>query len=202
LVAAEGCAKNLDALIRWGEQTLQILDRPPAELLEHLSAERLEAKLGWLREFQAALKEWSQDIAVIETTQEFVRCEGLTQQSGPALREMLDALWLDSRPRTLAIQLAAFVRDEGAKAAPGERLPGSTEVLESCFGKLKALEQHQSRSGFTSLILSLGALVSRTTPQLIAEALTTIRTQDVRDWCRDLFGPSVQTLRRLAYHHT
>jgi hypothetical protein len=39
----------------------------------------------------------------------------------------------------------------------GERLPGTTEVLESCFGKLKGLEDGQSKSGFTGLVLSLGA---------------------------------------------
>jgi hypothetical protein len=193
---------NLDALIRWGEQTLQVLQQPSAALRQHVSPERLAAKLGWLREFQGALRVWSQYTAVIETALEFVRCEGLTPRSGPALREMLDALWLDPPARTLAIELAAFVRGEAAKAAPGERLPGSTEVLESCFGKLKALGQHQSRSGFTSLILSLGALVSPTTPDLIAEALAAIRTHDVRAWCRNLLGPSVQSLRKLAYHPT
>lgn len=191
---------NIDALIRWGEDTLQVLQQPPAKLLRHVSAEDLETKLGWLREFRPALRVWSQYAAVIETALEFVRCEGLTPQSGPALREMLDALYLDPPARTLAIELATFVRGEAAKAAPGERLPGSTEVLESCFGKLKALEQHQSRSGFTGLILSLAALVSQTTPDVIGEALTTIRTQDVRDWCRNLLGPSVQSLRNLAYH--
>lgn len=193
---------NLDALIRWGEATLQVLEGPPAELLQHVSTGRLEAKLGWLREFRGALRTWSQYTAVIETALEFVRCEGLTPRSGVALREMLDSLWLEGPARTLAIELAAFVRGEAAKAAPGERLPGSTEVLESCFGKLKALEQHQSRSGFTSLLLSLGALVSQTTPEVIAKALTTIRTQDVRDWCRNLLGPSVQSLRKIAYHPT
>lgn len=191
---------NLDRLVRWGEETLRILERPSAELLQHLSAERLDAKLGWLHEFRADLREWSQYMAVIETTLEFVRGEGLTPQSGAALRDMLDALALEPPARTLAIELAAFVRDEAAQAQPGERLPGSTEALESCFGKFKALEQHQSHSGFTSLILSLAALVSRTTADVFAQAFTTIRTSDVRHWSQTLLGPSVQSLRKLAYH--
>lgn len=193
---------NLDRLIRWGEETLQIVQQPSAELLQHISPQRLETKLGWLREFRAALRDWSQYMAVIETALEFVRYEGLTPQSGAALREMLDVLHLDTPARTLAIELAAFVRDEGAKAAPGERLPGTSEILESCFGKLKALEQHQSRSGFTSLILSLASLLSQTTCETVAQALTTVRTKDLREWCATNLGPSVQAIRSLAYHDT
>lgn len=193
---------NLGPLIRWGAETLRLLDPPPTRLENHLSAECLEQKLGWLREYAAPLKEWSEYMVVIETTLEFVRGEGLTPQSGAALREMLDALYLDPPARTLAIELAVFVHHESAKAAPGERLPGSTEVLESCFGKLKALEQHHSLSGFTSLILSLGALVSHTTADVVAQALKTVHTKQVWTWCRTVLGPSVQSLRKLAYHPT
>jgi hypothetical protein len=193
---------NLGPLIRWGEETLRVLDRPASQRQDYLPVEPLAAKLGWLREYAAALGEWSQYMAVIDTTLEFVRNEGLALQSGVALREMLDALWLDKPARTLAIELAVFVHHESAKAAPGDRLPGSTEVLESCFGKLKALEQHHSQSGFTSLILSLGALVSPTTAEVVAHALQTVHTKDVWTWCRTVLGPSVQSLRKLAYHPT
>ena len=127
------------------------------------------------------------------------RLERDTRQSGAALREMLDALYLNQPARTLAIELAAFVRDQTAGVSAGERLPGTTEVLESCFGKLKALEQHQSRSGFTGLILSLGALVSQTTAEVVAQAMETIRTKDVWTWVRNVLGASIQSLRNQAY---
>ena len=186
---------NLGPLIRWGEETLRVLQQPGPQL----PPEKLADKLGWLHDFVAPLREWSQYMAVIDTTLEFVREEGHTQQSATALREMLDALYVDPPARILAIELAAFVRDQAAQVAPGERLPGSTEVLESCFGKMKAIEQHQSRSGFTGLILSLGALVSQTTAEVVAQAMQTIRTKDVWTWCRTVLGPSVQSLRKQIY---
>jgi hypothetical protein len=39
-------------------------------------------------------------------------------------------------------------------------LVGSTEVLESLFGKWKMLERQEPQSGITGLILSLGALLT------------------------------------------
>ena len=52
-------------------------------------------------------------------------------------------------------------------------------MLESCFGKLKGLEGVQSRSGFTGLVLSLGAMVSRWTGPEVAEGLERCRVRDV-----------------------
>ena len=85
------------------------------------------------------------------------------------------------------------------KVGVGECLPGSTEVLESCFGKLKALEQDQSKSGFTGLVLSLGAMVSKRTAETIAEGLERCRVRDVLDWCKKMLGVSVQSQRKQAY---
>jgi hypothetical protein len=43
--------------------------------------------------------------------------------------------------------------------------------VESCFGKFKRWEQEQSRSGFTGLLLGLGARVSQTTKDVVQAAL-------------------------------
>lgn len=187
---------NLEPLIRWGMETLKLLQQPTSLL----PAETVEVKLGWLRGMATPLREWSQYMAVIETALQHVREEGYTRQSEAALRDMFEALSLDPPARTLAIELAAFVRDQVAPMAPEERFPGSTEVLESCFGKLKAMEHHHSRSGFTSLILSLPAFVYHSTTDVFAQALETVRTKQVWEWSRTVLGLSVQSLRKLAYH--
>ena len=96
-------------------------------------------------------------------------------------------------------QLIAFVRAESAKAELGESLPGSTGVLESCFGKLKALESDQSKSGFTGLVLSVGAMVSMRSAESIRSGLEMCRVRDVLDWCKEKLGQTVQSKRKQAY---
>ena len=59
---------------------------------------------------------------------------------------------------------------------PGERFPGSTGVLESCFGKLKEMEKQQARGGFTTLIIAFGAILANTTAKAIQAALQQSRT--------------------------
>ena len=86
------------------------------------------------------------------------------------------------------------------KAHAGELLPGSTEVLESCFGKLKSLEQGHSKSGFTGFVLSLCAVLAPNTADVVRQALEFSRTRDVLNWCHEKLGPSVQSKRKLAYN--
>ena len=145
----------------------------------------------------SGLAEWSAYQEVIDGALDFVRCRGLSPGAGFALAKALPA-----RPGgagELREDLINFVRGEALKARFGERLPGTTEVLESCFGKLKALEDGQSKSGFTGLVLSLGAMVSTWTTASLGEALDRCRVRDVVGWCRKMLGPSVQSRRRQAY---
>lgn len=188
---------NLGGLVEWGSKTLALVDDPSRLKPLGVSAERVQAKLGWLMEFRVALAEWSAYQEVIDGVLDFVRRRGLYPGVGFALAAALP-------PRVgvageLREELIDFVRGEALKARFGERLPGTTEVLESCFGKLKALEDGQSKSGFTGLVLSLGAMVSQWTAESLGEALERCRVGDVVAWCRKMLGTSVQSQRKQAY---
>jgi hypothetical protein len=191
---------NLHELVKWGRETLALIDNPcRLEAVPFkVSMERVGDKLGWLVEFRAALAEWSQWHEVIEAALDFVRCQGLYVGAGvdvaAALPEVSASTAIEMRE-----ELIRFVTVESSKARISERLPGTTEVLESCFGKLKALEDGQSKSGFTGLVLSLGAIVSKWPLETIGEALEQCRVRDVWDWCREKLGRSVQSLRKEAY---
>jgi hypothetical protein len=188
---------NVGGLVNWGIKTLALVDDPSGLESLKIAADRLQAKLGWLAEFRAELAAWSACQEVIEATLEFIRCHGVSAWAGRELSAALPAA--TGEAGALRAELIGFVTDESAKVRPGERLPGTTEVVESCFGKLKALEDGQSKSGFTGLVLSLGAMVSTWTAETIAEALERCRVSDVLDWCRRMLGQSVQSQRKQAY---
>ena len=135
----------------------------------------IRTKLGWLDEFRAPLAEWSACLVVINGTLDLVRRQGLTVSVGRELEATLPPM--SGSAGELREQLIEFVVDESSKVRPGERLPGTTEVLESCFGKLKALEDGQSKSGFTGLVLSLGAMVSNWTTEASARHWSAVRVK-------------------------
>jgi hypothetical protein len=189
---------NLGPLLAWGRKVLGVLEAPPPEMLNWVSEERLHEKLGWLFDLRDALDEWSEWQAVVDTVVSFVNCRGLDRGTA---RDLIAALpgSLRASGRALAADLVRFVRSESSQARPGERLPGSTAILESCFGKFKALEKEQARGGFTGLVLALGAFLATATKETIVNAFAASHTQDVWDWCRENLGTTLFGKRKIAF---
>ena len=191
---------NLEKFVGWGRRTLQVLERSSSVGCPHVRVERLEQKLGWLREFRAALLEWSAWLSIIDTAQRAVRC-GLTRETPVRLATQLPhPEWASTAQ--LQSDLLEFVSAEAAQLTEGERLPLLTEVIESCFGRLKFLEGDQQQRGFSALLLSLGALVGTWTPERIAQALDRTPVKAIRHWVQTHLGPTHHTQRRLAYAGT
>ena len=190
---------NVDILMRWGTKALAYLAQPHRPEAQPVTAEQLAAAYGWLQDFRAPLQDWAELRHIVETTEHWVRSQGLSPGTARALTPQVTPLVRTARGQRVAHLLLTFVETEAAKAAPHERLLGSSEVIESVFGKLKRLEQHQARSGFTGLVLAVGALVAPTTPEVIQQALETVPTSQVRQWCQQHLGPSVQAQRQHAF---
>jgi len=76
---------------------------------------------------------------------------------------------------------------------------GSSDGIESIFGKWKRLEGEPARSGLTGLVFALAAIVAPTTPEVLKHALASVPTKTVLAWCREKLGKTVQTLRRTFF---
>ena len=190
---------NLGPLIAWGVSTLALLDNPGPEVLKHGTKERLEEKLGWLREFREELRGWSELQQTIDVALEFGRTQGLYRGAAWELRKQLRKLPLGKTAARLRDDLIKFVAQQARRLKPGERIPFTSEVIESTFGKYKLVEGEQSRGGFTSLLLALAACVAERTQEVVHEALEKTKTVDVIAWIKTRLGQTVGSKRRIAY---
>lgn len=192
---------NVDLLIGWGNQMLTFLAKQAQIPSAEFEQEQVAEKLAWVTDFREQLAEWGTLLQLITTTESFVRTQGLSHDCQHKLEKHLADLGLTHTERTKKVhaQLLAFVAQEASQAKSNERLLGSSEVVESVFGKLKRLEQDQAKSGFTALLLSVAAMLSATTGEVIQEALETVRTKQVLEWCKDTLGKSTQAKRREAF---
>jgi len=190
---------NLQPQLEWADGVLDILREPPAEVLKWTSRERLQAKFGWLNEFADPVAEWSQWQQVVNIAVAYVDRHGLSRSTAKEMRRQMPRPFAVESTASLAKELECFVAAQAKQTKPGERFPGSTEVLESCFGKMKVLEKQQSRGGFTSLIVSFGALLAETTTTVIEAALEHSGTADVYTWCKEKLGTTLFGKRKLAF---
>jgi hypothetical protein len=190
---------NLATNLEWAGHVLAVLQDPPPGVLADVSRERLEEKLGWLREHAAEIAEWTQWQRVVDGTVEFGNHHGVYRGAAKDLREKLRGHHLHASTQRLVGELLKFVVRQARCAKPGERLPGSTEVLESFLGRCKQLEKQQARGGFTTLVLGFGALLAETTTAAIKQAMQHSRTKMVIDWCRENLGTTLFAKRKLAF---
>jgi hypothetical protein len=189
---------NVGELVAWGGRRLQYLDANESPQPDW-DPQRVEQAVGWVRHYRRELEQWRQWIEVGTLTEQFVKAHGLSVGGALQLQQRLAEVGSVPRTQQLCAELIQFVSEEGAKAKAGERLVGSSEVIESIFGKWKRLEGEHPRSGLTGLVLALGAIVSQTTGEVIQEALESVPTKKVLAWCREKLGKTLQATRRTLF---
>jgi hypothetical protein len=190
---------NLAATLQWAGKVLAIVRNPPAEVQQHVRPERLRDKLGWLEEFATDIDEWSEWQALVNVVVEFVNRQGVYRGASAEVGARLPEHPRHASSAGLREELLAFVAQQGRQTRAGERFPGSTEVLESAFGRFKQLEKQQARGGFTSLLLGFGALLADATTKVIRHAMEHSRTKDIYGWCQAHLGTTVFAQRKLAF---
>jgi hypothetical protein len=190
---------NLSELVTWGGDVRQFLDRPISPDGQPINLGKLNITFGWLRQYDEALAGWRSLLHTAEAALDYIRLAGYHAQASRELAERLDPLAALPAARRLADSVVEFVADQSTRAAPGERLPASSEVLESLIGKGKRLEGQQSRSGFTKMVLGMAAAVTVPTQEFIQRAFAAVKTHDVITWAREKLGASLQSRRRAAF---
>jgi hypothetical protein len=190
---------NVDVLVEWAERSLRLLDSRKAVNAAGLKRAQVEAKLGWLRKYSPQVRRWAEMLAVVGTTEHYVRHEGV---HADATEELATALAKPTTPaaKRLRKQLLEFIQEQSRQARGDERLLGSSEVLESIIGKFKNLAGERGQHGLTGMVLSIGALVGKQAVGTVQTAMTTITNQQVWDWCHSHLGPTVQSVRAKIRH--
>lgn len=175
------------------------LAHPHSRSRRDISAARLNEKLGWLRDYREDVARWSACQAVVSASITFVNEQGLTPAAADRLAAVLQPLRTCAASRAIADRLVAFVRSSAAPLSAGQRLPLSTEILESAFGLFKQLEGQHSKGGFTSLLAAFGALLKPATPASIRRDLTRVSVKQMRTWVADPLKTTLASRRKAAY---
>lgn len=190
---------NLDKTVEWGVKALKLVDEVTQEVEPRVDGPRIEEKLGWIRDYRKELAQWDQMLEVVNRTEEFVREQGLCCGCEAELEKQLKIENATERTEKMRQELINFVAGEGAKAKKGERLLGSSEVIESVIGKVKRVEGESTARGITSLILSVAAVVSTTSKEVVQKALEKVKTKEVLEWSKEKLGKTIQAKRKEAF---
>jgi hypothetical protein len=195
---------NLESHLKWANDMLVLLQGSDVTALaKHLGlgdAEAvtwLEEKLEWLREYEDEVRVWSYFQKVVKVTEEEIKEGGLSRTSWRRVKHRLEG---ERQPigieKMFRGQVLSLVRKEGAKVPARQQYLGSSDVLESLFGKYKDLAAQAPCREITANVLMIPLLVTSLTADLLRQALEAIRAQDVEEWLDKHLGPSPQKKKR------
>lgn len=189
---------NLSSIIGWMSMMLWLLRNPEAECLVNVDPERLQAKFGWIENYADQIAIWDECQNVISTFVKFSNEQYLHHGASSKVAHAIGDLQY-GQSRDLRDRLVKFIAESETTLKPGERLPMSTQILESLFGQYKQIEGQQSKSGFTGLVSCIPLMLCKPTPSMVRESFPKVSMKQMNTWVTDNIGSTLTSKRRAAY---
>ena len=133
------------------------------------------------------LEYWRQLVEIGRISRDVVRKNGLWSEGYEQLKDCLIEIYLCPQAEQFACDLIDFVEEEGKKVPQNKRVIGTSEIIESLFGKHKSISMRGPKP-MGRLILSMASRVGeRPTEELVNNACTEIKENDVDLWLKQAF---------------
>lgn len=162
----------------------------------HKIPKKIKIKINWIKKYSVSIKTYTEISDISKSAIEEVHKNGYFR----GMSELFNLKWLNlslsDMARSFLLKIVEIMKEEEVKVPDQKRFLGTSEVIESIFGKFKYLEKNYSGQGLTSLILGLNAMLGETSEAVVKEALEKISIQDVRNWIQENLGNSFLSKKR------
>ena len=183
---------NVGPLLRFARRVLVLLKRENP----HAKAKQ---RYEWLLEYEEDLAGWLEQHDVVEKTMKRVRLHGLNAGTHEELAKDWGVLSERTGTQMVRGHMRAYVTKNLRQAEPGERLAGSSEVLESAFGKMKAKAGKNGKGELTGMAMTLGAILGEHDEDDMRRALDAVPEKKAEGMISRLLGPTLCWLRHQMF---
>ena len=190
---------NLDILIEWTLKVLELLKT--GNTSSAYDDKIAEEYLGWLRKFEEPIKYYSNMLDVVSLVRHLVRQNGIHRHIADEFAIEFENASLHSSVEwdvaacTLANEIYEFLYEQGNKTGIGQVLLGSSESIETFFGKYKSMQGDQTKAGFSRMVLAGIAHVGVVNKSLVQAAIETVSHAQVDKWVQANVGITVHAKR-------
>jgi hypothetical protein len=189
---------NADRHTDWACRVLALLDAPGlAEVAGSLGLPQeqarpwLEERLGWLRGFRQEVCRYKRRLDTVKQAEQEVKNHGLGKQTAERVWGQLPPEVLqDPSLSDFLGRLRGYLEQEGGEVPPGQSWLGTSDVIESLFGKYKWFTEKAPYAEVGASVLALPLLTVDLTADLVSQAMASVSVQDVRTWVAENLGPS------------
>ena len=160
---------------------------------------RFEEKLGWLKDYQDSLPLWTNIVTITRSLESQIKQQGLSQTSLSQWDELFPQSSIPDNLIPLAQKIRNYLHLQVAAIREGEIFLGTSDVIESIFGKYKLFSQKCPIKEMGVMVLTIVLVTTNFTIDLIKQALETVRSEDVKIWQEQVFGQSSLSKRKAVF---
>jgi hypothetical protein len=183
------------------EKDRYITSHSTIKQLNDMGRKRFMEKLEWLNNFEEEIKVWFEIVQLILLAEKQVKSEGLSQQSKQLFEEKSKKMGdTNERVQNLKKQIIEHLFEEGKKIPKDQILIGTSDIIESTFGKYKNFSSRNPLKEVGKMILTIPVFIGKKSNNYIKTALETIKSVSVKNWANDIFGQSNLSKRIQAFN--
>lgn len=190
---------NLDFNLKWAETILENKHPArPGRLTKH--QQKFRELFSWLDEFEEDIKEWRLLLNVVDEAQKEVKRNGLSKETNYNFKEITKTTGVDNPTiEKIKLKITDFLISETAAMKDEQILLGTSDIIESVFGKFKIFSAKNPMKEIGRSILTMPILTSEVTIDEVKEAMETISDKKLSEWLESNIGVSLFAKRRNAY---
>ena len=124
---------------------------------------------------------------------------GLSKQSLAQLIEKFSELKIERELEPFKEKIFKYLKSQINLIKDSESILGTSDVLESIFGKYKHFSARCPFKDFRQMLLIIPLFTMNLTHDVIKKALETIRSIDLSQWINQSFGQSMLSKRKTVF---
>lgn len=161
-----------------------------------LRRQEVEEHFGWIKAFTEDVEDWAAMVNLSGEVQEKIKKEGLSLKTLDGLKQKMEETAQSERVRKFSDRVWEHL-EEVKRNWKGGIMPGSSDIIESMFGKFNwAINEGKKGKGICDSILLLAAQTMKATKEKVREALSRVSMEDVSNWTKENIGATFLQVRR------
>ncbi len=194
---------NLDSYVAWANAVRAYAADHRLATATTPEAARFREFFGWLDLYAAHLARWSMTVEVLCAAKTEVKRHGLRKATGAAFLNRTDCIpgAATAVPR-IVDELRLFFDEQAALLPDQKEWLGSSDIIESVFGKYKSFSQRTAMKGIGKSILTIPAFTSVAGIATVSQAMEDVTCAKAGNWIKCHLGVSLFARRMRALRRT
>jgi len=196
---------NLDLYVRWAEKIILFRENIYSKMGESQKDKtkfiaEFDILFDWIYDFKTDLHVWRNILCTLDIAKEEVKNRGLKHDTAELFKNKVRQLNIKStKLNSISKDIYNFLEQQTDEIAKNEVYLGTSDIIESIFGKYKSFSAKTPIRDIGKTILTIPVFTGELSYEKLAEAFATVKMKNVTDWIKNNIGTSLFAKRVEAY---